>query len=320
MKEVAVLAYDGCWGMGVFAVADFFRIVSLLEAHIGLEPSFRVRILASAREVTVASGHSLRADAILEIDADCDLLVIPAIEGARLAGFVPDAASLAWIAQRIDAGARGLALTTGAAWLAASRRADGLLLASHWAYVRQLARRYPQCRFIGQRSYLQADGLYTTGSLGGCFDALLEIIARERGDRFSQLCATHLLVADAQRLSPILPGRRNHRDESILALQDWIEANHAEPLGLERMAAQAGLALRTLKRRFGAATGLSPIRYLQQVRVDRAKKLLLATPLSIREIAYEVGYENVSFFVRLFRKEAGDTPSHWRGRVRGPER
>ncbi|ALS11588.1 AraC family transcriptional regulator [Pseudomonas aeruginosa HB15] len=306
--------------MGMFAVADFFRIVSLLEAHIGLEPSFRVRILASAREVTVASGHSLRADAILEIDADCDLLVIPAIEGARLAGFVPDAASLAWIAQRIDAGARVLALTTGAAWLAASRRADGLLLASHWAYVRQLARRYPQCRFIGQRSYLQADGLYTTGSLGGCFDALLEIIARERGDRFSQLCATHLLVADAQRLSPILPGRRNHRDESILALQDWIEANHAEPLGLERMAAQAGLALRTLKRRFGAATGLSPIRYLQQVRVDRAKKLLLATPLSIREIAYEVGYENVSFFVRLFRKEAGDTPSHWRGRVRGPER
>ncbi len=320
MKEVAVLAYDGCWGMGVFAVADFFRIVSLLEAHIGLEPSFRVRILASAREVTVASGNSLRADAILEIDADCDLLVIPAIEGARLAGFVPDAASLAWIAQRIDAGARVLALTTGAAWLAASRRADGLLLASHWAYVRQLARRYPQCRFIGQRSYLQADGLYTTGSLGGCFDALLEIIARERGDRFSQLCATHLLVADAQRLSPILPGRRNHRDESILALQDWIEANHAEPLGLERMAAQAGLALRTLKRRFGAATGLSPIRYLQQVRVDRAKKLLLVTPLSIREIAYEVGYENVSFFVRLFRKEAGDTPSHWRGRVRGPER
>ncbi|MEB4805450.1 helix-turn-helix domain-containing protein [Pseudomonas aeruginosa] len=320
MKEVAVLAYDGCWGMGVFAVADFFRIVSLLEAHIGLEPSFRVRILASAREVTVASGHSLRADAILEIDADCDLLVIPAIEGARLAGFVPDAASLAWIAQRIDAGARVLALTTGAAWLAASRRADGLLLASHWAYVRQLARCYPQCRFIGQRSYLQADGLYTTGSLGGCFDALLEIIARERGDRFSQLCATHLLVADAQRQSPILPGRRNHRDESILALQDWIEANHAEPLGLERMAAQAGLALRTLKRRFGAATGLSPIRYLQQVRVDRAKKLLLATPLSIREIAYEVGYENVSFFVRLFRKEAGDTPSHWRGRVRGPER
>ncbi|HCG1025756.1 TPA: AraC family transcriptional regulator, partial [Pseudomonas aeruginosa] len=156
--------------MGVFAVADFFRIVSLLEAHIGLEPSFRVRILASAREVTVASGHSLRADAILEIDADCDLLVIPAIEGARLAGFVPDAASLAWIAQRIDAGARVLALTTGAAWLAASRRADGLLLASHWAYVRQLARCYPQCRFIGQRSYLQADGLYTTGSLGGCFD------------------------------------------------------------------------------------------------------------------------------------------------------
>lgn len=59
-------------------------------------------------------------------------------------------------------------------------------------------------------------------------------------------------------------------------------------------------------------------RQLQGVAQDAVRAL--ATPLSIREIAYEVGYENVSFFVRLFRKEAGDTPSHWRGRVREPER
>lgn len=73
-----------------------------------------------------------------------------------------------------------------------------------------------------------------------------------------------------------------------------------------------GLSERTLKRRFLNATQLSPNVYLQKVRIDKAKKLLIATTLSVKEVAYEVGYENVSFFVRLFKSEVGHTPARWR--------
>lgn len=313
MKQVAVLAYEGCWAMGLFSATDFFRIAALLERHVGVERSFEVRVVSvDGAPVHAAGGHVITPEGALADAAEADLIVLPAIEGPRLAGFEPDALALDWLRERIDAGARVLALTTGAVWLAASGRLDDGLLATHWAFVRQLGQQYPACRFVARESFLQEGGVYSTGSQNGCFDALLDILAQEQGDRFAQLCATHLLVADPHRLGPILPGHRNHCDETMLRVQDWIESHHAQPLTIELMALQAGVSERTFKRRFSAATRLPPNLYLQQVRVDKAKKLLLATQLAVREIAAEVGYENVSFFVRLFKARTGTTPARWR--------
>ncbi|WP_353936028.1 helix-turn-helix domain-containing protein [uncultured Acinetobacter sp.] len=77
------------------------------------------------------------------------------------------------------------------------------------------------------------------------------------------------------------------------------------------MAQQFNFSERNLKRRFQLATQISPIQYLQQVRVDKAKKLLLITDMNIQQIAYEVGYENVSFFIRIFKKVTACTPTQW---------
>lgn len=314
MKKVAILAYDGCWAMGVFAVTDFFRIVSLLEQHLGLAQSHAVEILgADGAEVRAASGHLIKPDGAIPDVGEYALLVIPPVEGVRLAaGFTPDARLLAWLSARQRQGARVLTMTTGVCFVAATGLAEQRLLATHWAYVRQLQKRYPSCQFVAQPALVQADGIYSTATLNSGFDALLEMLAQDLGDQFAQLCATHLLVAAPERLTPILPGQRNHSDAAILRLQDWIEAHHAESMTIARMGREVGLSERTLKRRFQQATRLSPTLYLQKVRIDKAKKLLLASGLSVKAIAYEVGYENVSFFVRLFRTQVGQTPAAWR--------
>jgi len=314
MKKVAILSYDGCWAMGVFSVTDFFRIVALLEQHLGLAQTYAVEVLSfDGQEIYSASGHMIQPDAAITDANDYDLLVIPPIEGVRLAaGFTPERRLLTWLAARHKRGARLLAMTTGVCFVAAAGLAEHQLLATHWAYVRQLKKQYPTYQFIAQQSFLQAESIWSTGTLNGGFDALLEILAQDRGDQFSQMCATHLLVSAPERLNPILPGHRNHGDEAILRLQDWIESHHAESLTIERMGREVGLAERTLKRRFQLAIKLSPILYVQKVRIDKAKKLLLATNQSVKAIAYEVGYENVSFFVRLFRTHVGQTPAEWR--------
>ena len=314
MKKVAILSYEGCWGMGVFSVTDFFRIVALLEQHLSLAQTYAVEVLSSdGEEVCAASGHMIQPDAAITDAGDYDLLISPPVEGVRLAaGFTPEPHVLAWLTARQRGGARLLAMTTGVCFVAAAGLAENLLLATHWAYVRQLKRRYPACQFIPQQSFLQAGDIWSTGTLNGGFDALLEILAQDRGDQFAQLCATHLLVSAPERLNPILPGHRNHCDEVILRLQDWIESHHAEAITIERMGHEVGLAERTLKRRFQQATRLSPNLYVQKVRIDKAKKLLLASSLSVKAIAYEVGYENVSFFVRLFKTHVGKTPAEWR--------
>lgn len=314
MDEVGILAYDGCWGLGLFSATDFFRIVSLLERHLGVAQGYRVRVLSSdGAPITLASGHVIHPDGALDDAGACGLIVIPPLEGPRLsAGFHPDARALAWLARHRERGARILSMTTGACYVAAAGLGQGLLLATHWAFVRQLKRDYPNCEFIAHPSFMQAHGIWSSGSLGGGFDALLEILAQDRGDRFAQLCATHLLVAAPERLSPILPGHRNHRDPAIFKVQDWIESHHGQAITLADMAREARLSERTLKRRFQLATRLPPNLYLQRVRVDKAKKLLLASDLSVKAIAYEVGYENVSYFVRLFKAQVGQTPALWR--------
>lgn len=314
MKRIAVLAYDGCWGMGVFSATDFFRIVAMLEQHLGVAAGYAVTVLScDGAPVRVASGQQIITDGALDA-GPYDWVMLPPLEGGRL-NDSPAPALLQWIAKRYAEGSQLLAMTTAAALLAAAGVAEGAHMASHWAFVQRLNKRFPACQFVAHPSYLRAGNLWTTGALNGSFDALLGLLAEDHGDAFAQLCAAHLLVSDPSRAAPMLPGLRNHTDAAILAVQDWIEQHHAEPLDLKAMARVGSLSLRTFKRRFQAATQLSALVYVQRVRLEKAKRLLLTTDESIKAIAWKVGYENVSFFVRLFRTHMGETPGRWRERA-----
>ena len=320
MKRVAMLAFPGCWAMSLYSAKDFFRIVALLEAHLGLDPGYVVEVLSEdGAPVASASGPLVVADGRLAAEEGYDLVIVPALEGPRIDPLLAGAgATVAWLAEHLRRGAPVLALTTGSCLVAATGLVDGVPLATHWAYLRHLQSLFPRCRFTAHESYVQAGAVYSAGSLEGGFDALLALLAEDRGDRFAQLCATHLLVSDPRRLPPLLPGCRNHGDEAVLRVQEWMEAHHAELLPIEALARRFGFSERNLKRRFQAATRLSPNQYLQRVRIDKAKKLLIATRLSVKQIAYEVGYENASFFVRLFKRELGRTPAQWRREGQAP--
>lgn len=301
--------------MGVYTVTDFFRIVDLLDRHLGHDRAgHQVEILTvDGRDIHAASGHCIPAGSSLQRAKGHDLVVIPAVEGIRLSqNFQPDPRFTQWLATRLQEGVRVLTMTTGACFIAATGLHEATLLATHWAFVRPLQKRYPTHRFLAHPACLQSNGIWSTGSLMGSVDALLEILAQERGDPFAQLVATHLLVSAPEKLNPMLPGHRNHADAAILKVQEWMEANFALHITIAEMGREIGMAERTLKRRFLLATGLPPTAYLQKVRVDKAKKLLLASDRSIKTIAYEVGYENVSFFVRVFKAHIGQTPHQWR--------
>ncbi|BFM09220.1 hypothetical protein GCM10025791_39740 [Halioxenophilus aromaticivorans] len=84
------------------------------------------------------------------------------------------------------------------------------------------------------------------------------------------------------------------------------------PITIQALAQSFNFSDRNLKRRFQAATGISINQYIQKARVDKAKKLLISREMDVKAIAYEVGYENVSFFIRLFKRSTGVTPTKWR--------
>ena len=96
--------------------------------------------------------------------------------------------------------------------------------------------------------------------------------------------------------------------------QQWAALNYAVESPVTRMVALSGLAERTFKRRFTEATGMSPIEYVHAIRLEEAKQLLERGDRPIDEIASEVGYQDASFFSRLFRRKVALTPAQYRRR------
>ena len=96
----------------------------------------------------------------------------------------------------------------------------------------------------------------------------------------------------------------------------YIDRHYARPLTIERLAALAGLSPFHFIRAFRAATGLTPHQYLRTRRIDRAKELLLTTPMPVTEVCDAVGFQSLGSFSSLFRKLTGETPAGYRSRRR----
>ena len=314
MKHITILAFDGCWAMSVMTVKDFFTITKLLQNHLGQSNSFDSKIFShDGNPVNSASDTLIHVEgAITEIE-NTDLIIIPPIEGNKLKQETRgQQALIEWIKIQECKKIPIVALTTGAFLLAEAGLLINKLAATHWAFLKHFRKKYPDTRFITHRSYTRADNLYSTGSLTGCLDVLLHHIALEKGEHFAQLCAAHNLLTSPEQLNPVLRDKRNHEDTAIASVQDWIEENYNKTFSISELAKQFGYSERNLKRRFKLATEITPIQYLQLARLEKAKKLLIATNRSVNEISYAVGYENCSFFIRLFKKHLGVTPKQWR--------
>ena len=133
----------------------------------------------------------------------------------------------------------------------------------------------------------------------------------------SRACAKILLV-DHNRKSqqPYMEAtfRKNHGDRQILDGQHWFEKNFARQFSIDDVANYVGLSPRHFKRRFKQATGENPLRYLQQIRLERAKNMLETSLENIETITYRVGYEDSRTFRRLFQKYTSLSPREYRDR------
>ena len=129
-----------------------------------------------------------------------------------------------------------------------------------------------------------------------------------------RIAKVYLLKLHAEGQLPYASLLRNlpHTDVVVRSCEAWLEQHFAEDDAIRHVIAQAAIPERTLKRRFKAATGSTLIERVQVLRVEEAKRQLEQTSLAVDEVSYSVGYEDASFFRRLFKRLTGLSPSHYR--------
>jgi transcriptional regulator GlxA family with amidase domain len=289
-----------------FAGASFEpRIVSPIEG-----------LFRSPVGVPVVAHESLQGNAVPDIIIVPDLGV-PVDQDPR--GRWPEAA--AWLKRMHEGGATVCSVCTGSLLLADAGLLDGRVASTHWGYVETFRRYYPQVKLEPERILCQGDSagtIMTSGGPASWEDLGLYLIARYRGEAAAIRAAKVFILGDrseGQMLYAALLQPKRHDDRVIADAQTWLGDNYVET-GVADLVARSGLPERTFKRRFKAATGYTPIDYLQTLRTEEAKQLLESSPTPVDEVGAAVGYEDPTFFRRLFKRSTGVTPSRYRQRFR----
>lgn len=229
---------------------------------------------------------------------------------------------IAWVKKHRASGAIVCSSCSGAILLAEAGLLDGAEAASHWAVAELFRDRYPQVAFRPERILCDSgrDGrLITTGGASAWQDLALYLIGRFCGAEEAARIGRLYLLGDRGHgqlpfASMVRP--RQHSDAVIAEVQAWLVDHYATINPVSAMTERSGLPERTFKRRFKAATGYLPVEYVQALRIEEAKQMLEVEATPIEEIGVAVGYEDPTFFRRLFKRRAGVSPAQYRQRNR----
>jgi transcriptional regulator GlxA family with amidase domain len=224
-----------------------------------------------------------------------------------------------------DRGAVLCSACSGIFLLAETGLFDGKDATVHFGYARQFTDVHPAVSIHPERTLVIAgrrEELVSSGASTTWHDLVLYLIARYAGATTAQEVARLFALQWHQDgLTPyiIFEGRSDHGDADIQSAQQWLSKHFSVANPVEEMIKRSKLAERTFKRRFAAATGLTPIAYVQRLRIEDAKRRLERTDASVDEISWRVGYEDAAFFRRLFKRTTGLAPGAYRKRFRIPD-
>ena len=285
-----------------------------------LPPPFHVQVVSERRR-SFRCGNRIpvEPDAGIEDLADADIVILPELwlgPDEDLQGRYP--ALIEWIRARYEGGACVYSACSGALMLAETGLLDGCDATSHWGYQDLFRRRYPNVRFRPEPNLCFADAsgrIVTAGGTTSWHDLALHIIARHvNPGEAMRIAQVYLLKWHDDGQLPYAPLVRPqpHADAAVRACETWLREHFREPGAVARVVAHARLPERTIKRRFKRATGLALIDYLQNLRIEEAKQQLETTGHPVDEIGCAIGYEDASFFRRLFKRRTGVAPAQYR--------
>jgi transcriptional regulator GlxA family with amidase domain len=316
VRTVEVLAFPGVQLLDVTGPLQVFASANEHVAEAGGTPPYLLRVVAkSGQGVTASAGLGIATQPLPRIGERLDTLLVAGGPGVETAS--SDPVLVDWLRRRANKARRVASVCTGAFLLAASGALDGRRAVTHWSYCADLARRFPAVRVESDPIFVRDGSVWTSAGVTAGIDLALALVEEDLG-RTVALAVARYLVVFLKR-----PGGQAQFSEALSlqsaedefgALHDWISRHLADDISLPKLASQAGMSERSFSRHYAEATGLTPARAVERLRVEAARRLLSESRLPVKRISQRCGFGSEETMRRSFLRVLAATPQDYRAR------
>jgi transcriptional regulator GlxA family with amidase domain len=314
-RKVALLGFPAAQILDLTGPSEVFAIADRLRPQ-----SYATELLAShAGELPTSGGLRLVADrGIEECDERIDTLIVAGGIGVRDAR--KDERLIAWLRSAATRCRRVASVCTGAFLLAEAGLLDGRKATTHWSACELLAMRYPQIE-VDMDAIFVADGpIFSSAGVTAGIDLALALVEDDLGSQLA-LEVARMLVLFMRR-----PGGQAQFSNSLASqaaetatlrdLQAWIADHLDDDLTIASLAERAFMSERNFARVFTSQTGQTPGRYVESLRLERARMLLQSDDRPVESVARACGFRTVETLRRSFSRRLGVSPREYRERFR----
>jgi len=324
MKPVYILVHEDAVLSSVAAPLDIFsRTNSILQAA-GKPPAFDVAPVGRqsdmiALELPALFRCRLTLDAVPPKSEGHrqSLILVPAFVGDWERVREKNRAVIEWLGRHYRAGTEVATLCVGSYFPAEAGLLDGKPCTSHWASIDDMRRRFPKVDFQPDSAVTDQSGIYSGGGAFSSLNLILYLIEKFCGhDIGVQVAKNFSIHRDHvnQAHFSVFRGLNRHGDRVILDAQAYIEAHYAADISVERVAGQVNMSKRNFIRRFKQAVQITPLEYIQRVKIEAAKKALEQGQRNIQALTHNVGYSDSKTFRSVFKRLTGVTPQDYRNK------
>ncbi|WPB95161.1 GlxA family transcriptional regulator [Streptomyces malaysiensis] len=303
VHRVAVLALDGVTPLDLAIPTQIFTARP--------ETPYEMTLCALDSQVATTAGFALVAAGGLEQVRAADTVIVPGYEPLLR----PPEAALGMLAEARDQGRRVMSICTGTFALAAAGVLDGLHATTHWQHIDALERDFPAVKVDRDVLYVDEGDVLTSAGVCCGIDLCLHLVRRDLGAVVANQIARGLVAAphrDGGQAQYVPAPVAAAGEASLSDTRGWALRRLDEPLTLRVLARHAGVSQRTFMRRFTEETGTTPLQWLLNARLGKARELLETTDHSVDRVARDCGLGTPANLRLHFRRALGTTPTAYR--------
>jgi transcriptional regulator GlxA family with amidase domain len=316
--RIAIVVYEGYQGLDVVGPLEVLHCARTLRERSGQPPLAYEPVVVGPSRAPVRSESGLQLVPELGLDEvdEAHTLIVPGGEG--IIGRLAEPAFVQGLRRLAARSSRVVSVCTGAFLLAGCGLLDGRRVTTHWAFCDSLQQLFPQVGVERDVIFVRDDPIWTSAGVTAGMDVALALLEADHGPELAQEVARWLVLfvrrAGGQpQVSAQLALQAADRP-AVRALMDYIIEHPEADLAVPALARRCGMSVRNFTRVFRAETGVPPARFVAQVRLELARRLLEASDGNIDQVARKSGFGTAEALRRAFARTLGQSPRAYRSR------